>query len=98
MSAKKRDFQWFEAPGKSAKWARRAAVSSDGIIYIPGAIAGGEMNVFLCASYDGTSAVLDGDHVYYPSDWLKREFPESKDVVELIERRIKETMSADHGD
>ena len=88
------ELQWFEAPGAGPKWVRRAAIDADGIIYIPAVAVGGEMEVFLCAGYDGTRVVFDGKHGYYPSHWLKREFPKSKELIEKVERRIKEHLDA----
>ena len=61
---------------KAPRWARRAAVSSDGTIFIPFVVAATELEALLCAGYDNTRVLLAGDRAYYPADWMKREFPE----------------------
>jgi hypothetical protein len=52
------EFQWCEVSGPGPKWARRDAIDSDGVIYVPAAVAGGEREIFLCASWDRTPVRL----------------------------------------
>jgi hypothetical protein len=90
----KPEFEWYEFPsGKRKgmpKWQRRAAIAGDGTIFIPAIVAGGENTVFLCAGYDGTRVVYHSGHLYVPSDWVKREFPQVADVALKIEGRVAE--------
>jgi hypothetical protein len=91
------EYQWCEvsldhlSPSKARKvpkWARRAALSSDGTVFIPAVIAGSEMIIFLCAGYDGTRALVVGEHTYYPADWIAREFPKARETAEKIQRNV----------
>jgi hypothetical protein len=91
--------QWVVVEGsprqrRLPKWKRSLFISEDGVIYAPAAVAGGEMEVFLCAGYDGTKVLQDNEnHTYYPLEWLKREFPKARGTCETIERRLnKEGM------
>jgi hypothetical protein len=47
------------------------------------------MKVFLCASFDGTHAIMLGKHAYYPAEWIAREFPNAKDVVDNIQHLVR---------
>lgn len=75
---------------KVPKWARRCVVDDSGTLFVPAVIAGAEMMVLLCAGFDGTPAILDGEHTYYPADWMAREFPETKETVNRISERISQ--------
>ena len=86
------DLQWFMVEGRAPKWARSAAIDADGTVWVPAVVAGSEMAVFLCAGYDGTKALVVGKHAYYPSEWVKREFPDARELVEKIERRLKQEL------
>ena len=95
-------YQWCEVsldhlpPSKAKKvpkWARRAALAPDGTVFIPSVIAGSEMSVFLCASFDGTPVLVDGKHTYYSADWISREFPEAKATAENIRRKVQELFA-----
>ena len=62
------------------------------VVFVPAIIAGGEMEVFLCAGYDGTPLVVDKGHVYVPAPWVAREFPRAKETAEKIERQVKTSV------
>lgn len=89
--------QWIEMENPIGKrvprWQRSAGISDDGIVFVPGAMTGNEQEILLCAAYDGTSVVSYLNHLYVPSHWLAKEFPKTKEVCELIERKIKEIVS-----
>jgi hypothetical protein len=86
--------EWFEVSSGGRRipaWMRQAARDSDGTIYLPPAIAGvSEMEMLLCAGYDGIQAILDGKHAYYPADWIAREFPIAAPTVARIKERLKD--------
>ena len=85
--------KWFEVEAPPRKripaWQRRAAIADDGVVYASGAVAGNETSVFYCACYDGVSVIRDGKHVYFPVEWLAREFPACASTVASIERRLE---------
>jgi len=78
-----KDANWFEiraeAPRKKRqppRWQRQFAITYDGEIFVSAAISGrSEMEVMLCAGYDGTSCYSSNGHLYFPLDWMEREFP-----------------------
>ncbi len=89
--------EWFEVSAggrKMPKWLRRAVRDDDGTIFLPAAIAGvSEMEMLLCAGYDGTPAIVDGNHAYYPADWIAREWPIAAPTVVRIKERLSSETS-----
>jgi len=89
--------EWFEVSRDDCPvpgWMRRAARDSNGTIYLPPPVAGvSEMEMLLCAGYDGVSAILDGEHAYYPADWIARVFPVAEPTVSRVKERLNETSS-----
>ena len=63
-----------------------------GEVYVPAAIGGNETSVVLCAMHDGVSLVQNWKHAFVPASWAKREYPKEADVVELIERRVRQHL------
>ena len=80
---------------KIPRWARQAALSSDGVVYLPSLLAGNSTEVFLCAGFDRTPILFDGRHGYYPAEWIAREFPEAAKAAENVARRVRECFQAD---
>jgi hypothetical protein len=76
------------------KWAKQVAVDQDGTVWLPSAVIGSPMIAFLCASYDGTPALLVGERAYYPAEWMKREFPETATAVNGAIALIKAATDA----
>ncbi len=77
--------------GKIKEWARYVARADDGTIYVPALLAGNEMAVMLCASYDGTKVLLDDkNHSFYPLEWMAREFPHTADACAKIKALVPE--------
>ena len=75
---------------KIPKYMRLAALGEDGQVYISSSIASDNHEmVFMCASFDGISAIVNENHIYYPSTWIAREFPKSKELAEKIERIVR---------
>lgn len=81
------------------KWQRSAAISDEGIVFVPAAIAGNEQEVFLCANFDATSIVNYLNHLFVPADWLAKEFPETKEICDVVSSKVKEIyVSSDDSD
>lgn len=79
----------FDTKNRIPKWARRAAVSSDGTVFLSSAVAGDPMTVLAYAGYDGTPALFWREHAYYPADWIARTFPKSTDAaIRLTEQAL----------
>jgi hypothetical protein len=78
-------------PGRKQlpEWQRSAAIDADGAVYAPAVLAGNERAVFLCAAYDGVSAVTDGGHVFLPTSWLRREYPCIAETCDKIEQKVR---------
>lgn len=87
--------QWYVAEftegKKIPKWQRTLAVDDNGTIYVPAAIAGNEMSVFLAVTYDNIPVICDSNHLYVPVTWLAREYPDTADLCALIESNVKIT-------
>jgi hypothetical protein len=91
-------FRWMSvvpspSMGKVDKWKVSAALASDGRIFMPAAAMANEMQVFLCAGYDGTPIVYYLKHAYVPTDWAKREFPKEIEIIAKIERKVLEAFA-----
>ena len=78
-----------EAENDIPQWMRCAALADDGTIFAPAAIVGDEGLVFLAASWDDMPCVIDGDHYYFPTHWMAREWPDIADICLRIERRVR---------
>jgi hypothetical protein len=87
-------FSLRDAPGP--KWIRTFGLADDGTIFMPApAVNLLEQKVFLCASSDGVTVVTFLKHTYYPTQWLKREWPKHKDFLENVEKQIREDYSSE---
>jgi hypothetical protein len=95
--SRRADLVWHEArarPGlpRLAGWKRRAAIAPDGAVFIPACAVPdhSEQAVALCAMYDGVSLVIaDDQHLYFPVEWIAREFPAAAEVARKIEKRLR---------
>ena len=74
------------------KWKRTLAVSDDGTVYMPAAAAGNENEVGMRASFDGVSAVVISKHLFLPTNWLTREYPDVADICANAEAKAREAM------
>jgi hypothetical protein len=55
----------------------------DGTIFLPWVLAGcSEMEVFLCASYDGQPVMQLGKNAFYRANWLKDNFPKMHAAID----------------
>lgn len=76
------------------KWMRSVLVSGANI-YVPSVLTDRkEKELFLCALCDGVKTVVHEGHIYFPSEWISREFSESKETIENI-RKILVTRDFD---
>jgi hypothetical protein len=75
-------------------WARTYGLSADGTILLPAvAVNATDAHAFLCGYHDGITVGRCHRRGYYPSDWLKREWPNYKAEIEQREKQIREYHS-----
>lgn len=79
---------------KIPKWIRTLGISTEQTIFVPAAIGGNEMTVSLCTAYDGTAMVTYRNHVFVPSAWLSKEFPDARELCEVMENWAAEQIAA----
>jgi hypothetical protein len=79
------------------KWMMRAAIDhDDGTIYATSvAVEVSEQEALFGALFDGVKLASYEGHSYFPTDWLRREFPCENGVLASIEGRIRREMEAD---
>lgn len=80
---------------KQPEWKRSAAIDENGVVFAPAIICGNEQAVFLCAGFDGERCVLMDGHPYFRTAWLKREYPDTADIMNKIENKLKEAQLKD---
>ena len=89
---------WFEVEEfqnkKIPKWQRSAAISSDGVVFVPSAIAGDEQEVYLCTLFDSTPSLRYLDHIYVPTNWLTEEFPNTTEACKQTELKLRQAMKS----
>lgn len=89
--------QWFEVerpPGtREPRWKFCAAIDDKNTVFAPAGIVGNEQAVMMCAAFDGIPAVISKHHIYLPTTWLIREYPDWAEVFHSIERRIHREMA-----
>lgn len=71
-------------------WQRRSFLAPDGELYVPAATAGNEVRVWMCLLQDGVGFIKDKKHIYAPLSWLEREYPKSKELWDVMRRRLRE--------
>ena len=80
---------------QSPDWLMSACLAPDGQVYSAAAMVGNEPLVGLRAAHDGVPIIVDEGHIYLPVAWLAKEFPEWAEVMEAIEKRVRETIAMD---
>lgn len=75
---------------KLPEWARSVLRHDDGTLFLPAVLGASEMEVLLCAGYDGTPVAQHKDHLFVPMDWLAREFP--SDVLDSVCQKVKRSI------
>lgn len=87
------NIKWFAVPNPEGwdkpEWMRCAGLSDSGDVYVPGVIAGNESMVYMCAGFDGEPVVFCEEHLYVRSNWMRREYPDTSEVLEKIERNVR---------
>ncbi|WP_440985135.1 hypothetical protein ACQHIH_18580 [Xanthomonas sontii] len=91
--------KWIEYKQQDGKlipaWKRTLGVSEEtGEVFVPAAMAG-EQDVLLCAAYDGTTVASNHNHVYVPASWLSREFPDTKELCDIMVTRAREALDTE---
>jgi hypothetical protein len=82
--------RWVMVTGEAPDWARSAVIDADGVVYVPAAIGGNEDNVLICAVWENVTSIYSDGHLYLPSEWMAREYPDMADIVRLVESRVRE--------
>ena len=80
---------------KWPKWKRMVFVDDEGAIYVPAEVADNETAVMLAASWDGVPVMHCKGHLFAPTWWIKREYPNDKQLLQIIakvERHVKEAL------
>ena len=94
--SEKRNIELFQfAPKEKLRgwksWMGKVAVDDLGRIFLPSLVIGmGAMEAVLCAGFDSTPVVTHKKLVMLPVEWLIKERPECKEVIEKVIKRVKE--------
>lgn len=75
---------------RSPAWLRSAALSPDGTVFVPAAVAGSETDALLSAAYDGVTILRHRGHAYVPVGWLRLEYPQAANLAFKIEHGVRE--------
>jgi hypothetical protein len=79
-------------PLRLPRWRRRAFVDTGtDTVFLPTMATNtkpSELQLTLCANFDGIATVLDSRHVYFPADWLAGERPAWADDIRAIARSV----------
>lgn len=99
MNDNKKNTQWFAIPNQAGadfpEWMRSAGIDGDGTVWVSAAIAENERAVVLCALHDGEPMQLVDDHAFVRSSWMRREYKDTSEVLDTIERRTSEALKND---
>ena len=92
------DWIEFEQPSgkKIPRWKRTLGFDkSTGEVFVPAAIAGNEQNVLLCALYDGTRAAEFHKHMYFPANWVAKEFPKTAEICNAMIEAARKSIDSE---
>lgn len=65
---------------------QKIMIDEHGKAFLQADAFGNEREIFLCAGFDGVPFIRDAGKLYFPADWLAREFPEHAERIrELVE-------------
>jgi hypothetical protein len=89
--------KWFSTENtpttRYPEWARSFAVTEDGVMMLPAALADGQNEALVAiAACEQTGAATTAHlgHLYVSSTWLKSEYPQIRELVEGIEATIRQ--------
>lgn len=86
---------WFSVPDLEKKrypeWRRSFGVNDERRVFVPAAMAGDTAAhlVVVIAITENQPVVEYLNHPFVPSDWLKKDFPKYRDLIEIIEARAQ---------
>lgn len=84
--------QWFSVSRpqgtREPQWKLCAGIDDNGTVFAPAGITGNEQAVLLCACFDGVPAVVSKCHIYLPTTWLAKEYPDIAEVFRRITREL----------
>jgi hypothetical protein len=67
-------------------------LGGDDKLYVP--MPGDEQKALLCALFDGVAHVVYLKHPFFPTDWVKKEYPEYGFLSD-VERGVRERFAAE---
>ena len=70
-------------------WARTSVQDASGTVFVPAALGGNELAVALSAVHDGETLVRCHGHVYLRADWMRVQFTEEAETIDVVERRVR---------
>ena len=75
------------------EWIRTALVDADGVVYVPTELVPRDAAaVTFSALYDRAPPVRHLGHAFVPAQWMRAAYPATAELLELIERRVREAM------
>jgi hypothetical protein len=83
---------WYKnlsAGPKTPTWLRRAAITADGVVFVPARIAGTESLIAFMAACDGVARFKDGGRIFVPAEWLAEQFPNVAAAVRHIAQDVQ---------
>jgi len=85
--------QWFKIGNSKSKRRvslsdRTAGLMDGGEVLLPARVFGGELHNSLAMSFDGIPIRLLDGRLFCPASWLKQEFPEVADDIDVIVQKV----------
>ena len=62
-------------------------------VYLPAVVAGKEEAVFLCLCFDGVGCIRKYNHIYAPISWLRREYPETAELCDVVRKNVDKALA-----
>lgn len=79
---------------KSPTWSRTLFVTDNGLLMVPAVLAGREKIVAMKAAWDGCPMIRFKNHLFVPTEWLKKEFPKDARLLAILEEKELEVAVA----
>ncbi len=74
------------------EWMRATLVGDDGTLYMPCGVFGNESEALLSAMYDGVSTASHLGHPFAPTDWLAKEYPLGRELIQVATKNVKSRL------